>query len=102
MGNSKDVSFFGMREDDGWILDAGQVDLFRVRNKINHDLWLDFSAKPYYYSEEPTMVNGCHTKEIELFVNNEYRGIYNLMDIIINYSRNYSRYFISTSNINND
>ena len=64
MGDSKDVSFFGMREDDGWILDAGQVDLFRVRNKINHDLWLDFSAKPYYYSEEPTMVNGCHTKEI--------------------------------------
>ena len=80
MGNSKDVSFFGMREDDGWILDAGQVDLFRVRNKINHDLWLEFSAKPYYYSEEPTMVNGCHTKEIELFVNNEYRGIYNLME----------------------
>lgn len=79
-GASKDVSFFGMREDDGWILDAGQVDLFRVRNKINHGLWLDLSVKPYYYSSEPKLVNGCRTQEIELFVNNEYRGIYSLME----------------------
>lgn len=79
-GKSEDVSFFGMREDNGWILDAGQVDLFRMRNKVLHGLWLDFSTKPYYSAEEPKTVNGCHTKEIELFINNQYRGIYNLME----------------------
>lgn len=79
-GKSKDVSFFGMREDNKWILDAGQIDLFRMRNRLCHSLWLDFSAKPYYVSEEPKMVNGCRNREVEVFVNNEYRGIYNLME----------------------
>lgn len=79
-GNSKDMSFFGMRNDNNWILDAGQVDLFRMRNRICHELWLDFSRKPYYFTDEPNAVNGCHTKETELFINNEYRGIYNLME----------------------
>lgn len=79
-GKSLDMSFFEMRKDNGWILDAGQVDLFRMRNKLCHKLWLDFSTKPYYFSEEPEAVNGCHAKEIELFVNNEYRGMYSLME----------------------
>lgn len=78
--NNLDRSLLGMREDKSWILDAGQVDMFRLRNNICHNLWLDFSAKPYYHDEEPKMTNGCHAKAVELFVNNEYRGVYSLME----------------------
>lgn len=79
-GTKRNLSLLGMREDNGWILDAGQVDVFRVRNKVCHEMWLDFSTKPYYFSKESGAVNGCHTKEIELFINNEYRGMYDLME----------------------
>lgn len=78
--NNLDRQLLGMREDKSWILDAGQVDMFRLRNNISHNLWLDFSTKPYYYDEEAKMTNGCHAKVIELFVNNEYRGVYSLME----------------------
>lgn len=78
--NNLDRSLLGMREDNSWILDAGQVDMFRLRNNISHNLWLDFSTKPYYFDEEDKMTNGCHAKVIELFVNNEYRGVYSLME----------------------
>lgn len=79
-GASLDLPLLGMREDNSWLLDAGQVDLFRMRNHICHELWLDCSAKPYYYVQEPKSVNGCHTRLVELFVNNEYRGVYSLME----------------------
>lgn len=79
-GEGRDVAFFGMREDDKWLLDAGQVDMFRMRNKICHDIWLDFAVKPHYHSGEPKAVNGCRTRMTEVFVNNEYRGLYNLME----------------------
>lgn len=81
-GDSKDMSLLGMRDDNKWILDAGQVDFLRVRNKIAHNLWLDFSKKPYYFVEEPKAANGCHNRLVEVFINNEYRGIYNLMETV--------------------
>ena len=34
-GEKKDYSFFSLRNDNIWILDAGQVDLFRLRRKYN-------------------------------------------------------------------
>lgn len=77
---SLDLPLLGMRDDNSWLLDAGQVDLFRVRNHICHELWLDFSTPPYYHPKEPKSVNGCNARMIELFVNDEYRGIYSLME----------------------
>lgn len=79
-GQNKDMQILGMRSDNVWILDAGQIDHFRLRNSLLHKLWLDFSTKPYYSADEPKTVNGCHTYAIELFVNNEYRGIYSIME----------------------
>ena len=55
-------------------------DYFRVRNHICHELWLDFSTPPYYHQQEPKSINGCNAKMIELFVNDEYRGIYSLLE----------------------
>lgn len=79
-GSSLDRPLLGMREDNSWLLDAGQIDLFRMRNHICHELWLDFSTKPYYHDQEPESVNGCHVRLVELFVNDEYRGVYTLME----------------------
>ena len=81
-GNSKDYSFLDMRNDNNWILDAGQVDMFRMRNRIATDLWNDFSKKPYYADKEPNAKSGTNGKIVELIINNEYRGIYALTEVM--------------------
>lgn len=81
-GKSRDISFLGMREDNNWILDAGQVDLFRLRNRIATELWNDFATKPYYTNLEPKAKSGVSGKVVELILNNEYRGIYSLTEAI--------------------
>lgn len=79
-GKSKDISFLGMREDNNWILDAGQIDLFRLRNRIATELWNDFSTKPYYADKESKAKSGVAGKVVEMILNNEYRGIYALTE----------------------
>lgn len=79
-GKSKDYSFLGMREDNNWILDAGQVDMYRLRNRIATELWNDFATKPYYFEQEPKAQTGVNGKVIEVFLNSEYRGIYSLTE----------------------
>ena len=69
--------FFGMRNDNNWILDAGQVDPFRLRNRIATDLWLDFATAPYYAEslrEKP--LSGARGRVVELYLNGQYEGIY--------------------------
>ena len=75
-----DTSLLGMRSDNYWILDAMAVDKARMRNRVAMDLWLDFSTKPYYYDVEPKMCNGYNGKFVEVYVNDEYNGIYCLME----------------------
>ena len=75
-----DHSFFGLRNDNNWILDAGQADVFRLRNRIAMDIWNDMARKPYYADKEPSVRNGVRGKVVELFLNNEYRGIYNFSE----------------------
>lgn len=79
-GKSQDISFLGMREDNNWILDAGQIDLFRLRNRIATELWNDFSTKPYYADKEPKAKTGVDGRVVEVILNNEYRGIYSLTE----------------------
>ena len=79
-GKSQDISLLGMREDNNWILDAGQVDLFRLRNRIATEIWNDFVTKPYYTSKEPKAKSGVAGKVVEVILNNEYRGIYSLTE----------------------
>ena len=69
-----------MREDNNWILDAGQVDLFRLRNRIATEIWNEFASKPYYTSKEPKAKSGVAGKVVEVILNNEYRGIYSLTE----------------------
>lgn len=72
----EDNSFFGLRNDNNWILDAGQADVFRLRNRIATELWNDFATKPYYINEEPKALSGVRGEVVEVYLNNEYRGIY--------------------------
>lgn len=79
-GKSQDISLLGMREDNNWIMDAGQIDLFRLRNRIATEIWNDFATKPYYASKEPKSKSGVTGKVVEVILNNEYRGIYSLTE----------------------
>lgn len=77
---NEDISLFGLRSDNNWILDAGQADLFRLRNRIATELWNDMAHKPYYYYQEPNVLTGVRGKVIEVYLNNEYMGIYCLTE----------------------
>ena len=79
-GQKTDTSLLAMRSDNYWILDAMAVDKARMRNRVAMDLWLDFSAKPYYLDAEPNMCNGFRGKFVEVYVNDSYEGIYCLME----------------------
>lgn len=81
-GKSRDLSLLGMREDNNWILDAGQIDLFRLRNRIATELWNDFATKPYYFAEESKTKSGVDGRVVEVVLNNEYYGIYSLTEAI--------------------
>ena len=77
---SEDHSFFGLRNDNNWILDAGQADVFRLRNRIATELWNDFATKPYYINQEPKALSGVRGQVVEVYLNEEYRGIYCLTE----------------------
>ena len=78
----EDQRFFGFRNDDKWMLDAGQPDVFRLRNRIALDLWNKMARQPYYADLEPKALNGVRGDVVELFLGDEWRGIYNLSEFI--------------------
>ena len=52
-GDKQNRKLLNMRRDNHWKLDAAQVDLSRVRNRVATDLWLDMARPPYYYEQAP-------------------------------------------------
>lgn len=75
-GESMDWSYFGLREDNNWILDAMAVDVARMRNRVSTDLWNAFSTRPYYADEEPEMNPGTRGRFVEVVLNGNYHGLY--------------------------
>lgn len=75
-----DRTFFGLRQDNSWILDAGQVDMSRLRNRIATELWLDINSRPYYGDLEPDALNGVRGDVVEIVLNGKYAGIYCLTE----------------------
>lgn len=71
-----DASYFGLRSDNNWILDAMAIDPGRMRNRISTDLWNDYATLPYHFTQEPEAHNGTRGLFVELFLNGEYAGIY--------------------------
>ncbi len=74
--SSIDRSFFGLRTDNNWILDAMYIDPGRMRNRVSTDLWNDFSTPPYFKVNEPNLVNGTRGSFVEVFLNDSYNGLY--------------------------
>ena len=81
-GKKLDQKFFGLRKDNKWILEAAQVDMSRVRNRVLTDLWNDFAAKPYYFESEPKALSGTRGATVELLLNGNYNGIYHMTERI--------------------
>ena len=81
-GEKQDRKLLDMRRDNHWKLDAGQVDLSRVRNRFATDLWLDMAHEPYYYDQAPDALLGARGKMVEVFCGGRYMGIYSLMESI--------------------
>ena len=74
--------FFGLRNDNCWILDAGQMDFLRVRNRVSTDLWLDMARRPWYSDTLPNARNGSRGQMVEVLLNGKYMGIYNMCEPI--------------------
>ncbi len=81
-GNKMDQKFFGLRNDNSWLLEACQVDMSRIRNRMVTDLWNDFCTKPYYFDREPKAMSATRGHFVELILNDEYRGIYCMTEAI--------------------
>lgn len=79
-GEKMDRKFLGLRKDNSWIMDAGQVDFFRMRNRVATELWNDFASKPYHAQQEPKVKTGVDGGMIEVFLNGKYVGLYALTE----------------------
>lgn len=76
-----DVSLLGMRNDDDWNLQAMYNEPLRLRSKVNFELW-ERIANLYYMQQEPNANNSVEQEYVELFLNDEYQGIYTLSERI--------------------
>lgn len=76
------ASLLGMRNDNSWILDAMAIDKARMRNRVAFDIWNAMDVKPYYYENEPNVRTGIDGKFVELYINDDYNGLYCLNEKI--------------------
>ncbi len=77
-GNSVDREYFGLRNDNNWILDAMAIDMAGMRNRVSTDLWNNFATKPYHQREgwEKKARTGTRGEFVEVFLNGYYHGLY--------------------------
>lgn len=58
--------------------------MFRLRNRIATELWNDFARKPYYATDGAEVFTGVRGRVVEVFLNDEYIGIYSLTETMDN------------------
>lgn len=68
---NNDINLLDMYKDDDWVLDAMYVDDSKIRNKLSSDIWRLISNEK--------ILNG---KYLELFINDEYKGLYLLKEYV--------------------
>lgn len=74
-----DTTFLGMRSDDDWNLEAMWSQPLRLRDKVANELWMEMYQLPYLESE-PDALPGIRMEYADLFINNEYQGVYALTE----------------------
>ena len=74
-----DTTFLGLRSDDDWNLEAMWAQPLRLRDKVANELWMEMYQLPYAESE-PDALPGIRMVYADLFINDEYMGIYALTE----------------------
>jgi len=72
---SEKRSFLGLREDNDWVLNAMYTDSSKVREKLAMDIWEIISESNHEVNE-----GGSHMEYVEVFIEEEYRGLYGLSE----------------------
>ena len=75
-----DSALLGMRSCSSWILDGMAIDRICMRNRVAFDIWNEFSRLPYNTSFDGRY--GTEGRFLEVYINNQYYGIYCLNDRI--------------------
>lgn len=76
-GDSKrKVGVLGMEEDTDWLLISSPVDRTAIRNQISWEIWKDWNEGG------DLGINVLESRLVELFVEDEYLGLYQLMQRI--------------------
>ena len=78
--SSQDSMLLGLRSASKWILDAMAIDRICMRNRVAMDVWNDYSHLPY--DTDFGGRSGTVGRFVELYINDEYKGIYCLSDHI--------------------
>lgn len=81
-GNKYNTSLLGLRNDNSYLLDAGQIDLGRIRNHVANEIWRDMGNAPYYVGIKKDAKNYINAEFVEIFINDEYFGLYSLTENI--------------------
>ena len=74
-----DFQFGELREDDDWILDALYNEPLRLRSYTASKLWKGIHI-PYHIHDEPEAKSGADVMYVEMFINGQYNGLYNLSE----------------------
>ena len=74
-----DTAFLGLRSDDDWNLEAMWAQPLRLRDKVANELWMEMYRLPYAESE-PAALPGIRMVYADLFINDEYLGVYTLTE----------------------
>ncbi len=74
---SDKTSLLGLRNDDEWLLNAMYSDSSKIRDKLCAELWQSFGASK---TEFPDAYFGTRMTYVEVFFNQEYWGLYALME----------------------
>ena len=99
--NSDDRSYFNLRNDNNWILDAMYIDPARMRNRVSTDIWNSFATMPYWFINEPKMRNGTRGHFVELFINDAYQGLYCMTERIDRKQLNLKKLKVITDSLTN-
>jgi len=79
--STRDISLLKMRNDNKWNLQALYNEPLRSSSKVSNELWQEIH-QIYYKDKEPDAKNGINTVYVELFLNNQYKGVYTLTEKI--------------------
>ncbi|MDT0556654.1 CotH kinase family protein [Patiriisocius hiemis] len=72
---TKDYKFNTLRKDDDWQFNSMYNEPLKLRSYVSNKLWLAI-RKLSYTDQEPTSKSGLDLLLAEVFLNNEYHGVY--------------------------